>query len=103
MEQIKAKPKSIKKGVSIVARWVKNMTAAIWVAVEVWVQSPAPYNGLKDPVLLQLWLRFNPRLRTSICCECGHKKEYEEHQDELEIINPQTSGDIRKNDTRGKN
>ena len=42
------------------AQWVKNLTAATWVAVEVWVQSLAQCNGLKDPAL---WFGFNPRPR----------------------------------------
>ena len=47
-------------------QWVENLTAAAWVTAEVQVQSPAQCNGLKDPVLpqlwlgLQLWLGFNP-------------------------------------------
>ena len=42
------------------AQWVKNPTAAGQVTEEVWVQSPAHLSGLKDPLLPQLWLRFNP-------------------------------------------
>ena len=47
------------------AQWVKNLTAAAWVAVEVWVRSPVQHSGFKDPVWLQLqhrlqlWLGFN--------------------------------------------
>ena len=47
-------------------QWVKNLTAAAWVAAEVQVCFPVQHSGLKDPVLLQLWhglqlqLRFNP-------------------------------------------
>ena len=40
-------------------RWFKNMTAAAQVTAEVWVSSLAWHSGLKDPALLQLWLRFN--------------------------------------------
>ena len=43
----------------IVAQWVKNLTAAAWVAVKVWAQSLTQCSGLKDLVLLQLWLGFN--------------------------------------------
>ena len=48
------------------AQWVKNLTAAAQVAVELQVQSPAQHSGLKDLVIpqlqhrLQLWLGFNP-------------------------------------------
>ena len=49
-----------------VVQWVKNLMAAVWVAVKVWVWTQAWQSGLKDPVLPQLWcrvelqLRFNP-------------------------------------------
>ena len=62
----KKKRERERAGVPTVAQWVKNSTAAAWVAVEVWVQSPAWHSGLKDPVLWQLWLwsqvwlKFNP-------------------------------------------
>ena len=39
------------------APWVKNLTAAVWVTVEVQVQCLAQCSGLKDPALLQLWHR----------------------------------------------
>ena len=42
------------------AQWVKNLTVAAWVIVEVQVQALAGCNGLKDLALTQLWLRFNP-------------------------------------------
>ena len=42
------------------AQWVKNLTGAAWVAVEMQVQYPAWRSGLKDLVLLQLWLQFSP-------------------------------------------
>ena len=41
-------------GVPSVAQCMKNLTAVAWVAVEVWVLSPARHSGLKDPGLLQL-------------------------------------------------
>ena len=50
--------KIIVLGVPIVLQWVKNPTAMAQVAAEAWVQSPAWYSRLKNP-LLQLWLRFN--------------------------------------------
>ena len=37
-------------------QWVKNLTAAARVAGRAQVQSPAQDSGLKDLVLLQLWL-----------------------------------------------
>ena len=36
-------------------QWVKNPTAAAWVAEEAWVQPLAQCNGLKNPALPQLW------------------------------------------------
>ena len=41
-------------------RWGKNLTSVAWVTVEMQVPSPAWSSELKDPVLLQLWLGFNP-------------------------------------------
>ena len=47
-------------------QWVKNLTAEVPFAVEVWFPSLAWCSGLKYPALLQLWLgsqlwlRFNP-------------------------------------------
>lgn len=38
---------------------LKNLTAAAPVTVEAWVWSSAWHSGLKDPVLLQLWVGFN--------------------------------------------
>ena len=46
--------------VPTMAQWVKNPTVVVWITVEVWVQSLAWCSKLKDLVLLQLWLRFNP-------------------------------------------
>ena len=43
-------------------QWVKSMTAAAQVAVEVWVQSLAWCTGLKDLVLPQLPPGFSPCL-----------------------------------------
>ena len=40
------------------AQWVKDLTAAARVAVEGWVEPLAWGSELKDPVLSQLWLRF---------------------------------------------
>ena len=63
----KKKDLKMKRGVPAVAQWVKNLTAAAQVTVEVRVQSPAQHSELKDLVLLQqwcrmqLWLRFIPR------------------------------------------
>ena len=37
--------------VPTMAQGVKNLTAAAWVAMEVWVQSPTWHSGLKDPAL----------------------------------------------------
>ena len=42
------------------AQWVKNPTAAAWVATEAWVQSPAQHSLLKDPGLPQLQLVLDP-------------------------------------------
>ena len=47
------------KGVPTVTQWIKNLTAAAQVAVEV-VSSQTQQGGLKDLALLQLWLRFSP-------------------------------------------
>ena len=55
------------------ARWVKNLTAAALVAVQMQVQSLAQHYGLKDLVLpklqsrLQLQLRLIPGPGTSMC------------------------------------
>ena len=48
------------KGVPTVAQWVKNLAEEAQVAAEVWVQSLTCHSGLKDPVLLQMWLREFP-------------------------------------------
>ena len=40
-------------------KWLKNLTAAAWVAAEVQIQFPVWHTGLKDLVLLNLWLRFS--------------------------------------------
>ena len=39
---------------------VKNLTAAVQIAVEVQVRFPAELGGLKGPALPQVWLGFNP-------------------------------------------
>ena len=60
------KLKSQKGDFSPLVQWVKNLTAAALVTVEVQVQSLACCRGLKDLALLQLWhrsqlwLRFSP-------------------------------------------
>ena len=47
-------------------QWVKNLTAAAWVAAVMPVPSPAQHTGLKDLALLELWRKsqlqvgFNP-------------------------------------------
>ena len=41
-------------------QWIKNLTAGAWVTVEAWVRSSAQCSGVKNPVLLQLQLGFNP-------------------------------------------
>ena len=38
-------------------QWVKNLIAAAWVAVEVWVQSLVSRDTLKNPAMSQLWCR----------------------------------------------
>ena len=53
----------VPSGVSAVARWVKNLTAAAQVKAEAWVQSLAQCSRLKDPALLQLQCRSQLRLR----------------------------------------
>lgn len=42
------------RGVPAVRQWVKNLTAAAWVAAEVQVQFPPHCRGLKVLILLQL-------------------------------------------------
>ena len=44
------------------AQWVKNLTAAAWVDVEVWIQSPAGYSALKEPEVPQLHNRLQIQL-----------------------------------------
>ena len=46
-------------------QWVKNLTAAAWVTLEVCIQSLAQYSGLKDLALLQLQHKLQPWLRIS--------------------------------------
>ena len=45
--------KDFGSGVPAVVQWLKNPTAVVQVTAEVWVRSPAPRSGLKDPVLPQ--------------------------------------------------
>ena len=47
------------------AQWVKNLTAGAQVTAGAGVRSLARHRGLKDLVLLQLWLAFNPWSRLS--------------------------------------
>ena len=54
--------KEVILGVPSVTQWVKNPTAAAWVAVELRFQSLAQYSGLKDPALPQLRCRSQLRL-----------------------------------------
>ena len=42
-------------GVLAVAQWLKNQTAMALIIAEVWVQSLARLNGLKNPTLPQVW------------------------------------------------
>ena len=50
-------------GVSAGVQWVKNLTAEAQVTVEAWIHRPlAQHSGLKNPVLSQLQIRFNPWL-----------------------------------------
>ena len=71
------------------AQWVKNLTAAIWVAVEVWVRSPAQCSGLKDPAMPQCGVGHScgldsvPGLETSMCCAYGNKIERKEKTDQV--------------------
>ena len=60
MGKLKKIKKKIPAGVPAVAQWVKNPTAVARVSAAAQVQSPAWPNGLKDSVLPQLWLGFNP-------------------------------------------
>ena len=41
-------------------QWIKKPRAAAQVIVEAGVYYPAQHNELKDPVLPELWLGFNP-------------------------------------------
>ena len=34
-------------------QWVKNLTAVVWVTLELWVPSLAQHSGLKDLALLE--------------------------------------------------
>lgn len=48
MEYGKGGSKKKAAGVPTVVQWGKNLTAASWVAAEVWVRAPARCSGLKD-------------------------------------------------------
>ena len=50
-------------GVPTVAQWVKNPTAVSQFSAEARVRFPVPRSGLKDSLLPQLQLRFDPRPR----------------------------------------
>ena len=43
-------------------QWVKNLTTPAQVSAEAGVQSLAQGSGLKDLILPQVWIRFNPWL-----------------------------------------
>ena len=62
------------QGVPTVVQWVKNLTAASWVAVEVRVRSPAQHSGLKGSSVGAVALDWVSGQETSICCGFGHKK-----------------------------
>ena len=47
-------------GVPTVVQWAKDLTAVDCAAEEERVSSPAWHSGLKELVVLQLWLGFNP-------------------------------------------
>ena len=47
-------------GVSTLAWWVKNLTAAVLVPEEVQVLSLAQHSEIKDLALPKLWLEFIP-------------------------------------------
>ena len=55
------------KGVTTVVQWVKNPTAAVQVAAEARVQSPAQHSGLKDLALPHLQRRWKLGLRSHPC------------------------------------
>ena len=52
--------KLLYSGVPTVAQWIKNLTAGAWVTVVAQARSSGHCSGLKDPMLLWLWLGFNP-------------------------------------------
>ena len=68
-------------GVPSMAQWVRNPTAVAQAAVEMRVPSPTPHDGLKEPVLpqlwhrSQLWLRFTPWPRNYHMLLVSHKKK----------------------------
>ena len=50
-------------------QWVKNLTAAVQVTVDVRVQSLILHSGLKDPMSPQLWFRLQLWLIQSLAWE----------------------------------
>ena len=72
--------KKVVRRVPTMMQWVKNLTAAAQVAVEMQIQFPVWCSGLKDTVLpkvghkLQLHLPFHPWPRNSMCWGHGHYK-----------------------------
>ena len=52
--------KRAKTGVPSVAQWVKHLTAAVWMAEELWVRFLAQSGGLKGSSASLLRLGFNP-------------------------------------------
>ena len=65
------------------AQWINTLTRAARVAAEAQAGSLAQHGGLKDLVLLQLWLGFSVWPGNFMCHRCGHKKERQKD-------NPQT-------------
>ena len=59
------------------AQWVKNSTAAAWVAAEVQVSFLAQAQWVKVSSVAQLWLgsQLDLSLGTAICCGYSHKKK----------------------------
>ena len=52
---------NIRNGVPAMAQWVRNPAGVAGFAVEARVRSAAWHSGLKEPMLLQLWLGFSRR------------------------------------------
>ena len=84
MGAAKKKKRKKKSGVSIVARWVKNLTN---IHEDVGL-IPGLAQWGEDPALARLWYRpaaASPSLGTSVCCRCGPKKKKEKKKS-LSII-----------------